>query len=196
MRLDEHMQASIVAGLVDKSRGASNYLSEKPNPMQVTRVLVCRTKSRKEWLDLATVLEHNASRIPQPHEDGSEDVKLPSATHVVIGVTYGAESYCVLVHDLGADAFDQDAREEAEEMLSSLAMKMADALQENQDAAEFKEQFSKDEKRISRLKCRLYSDFQAQAVREFGVFEVYKHCRKFMDLIRKSSGLSGGIQRT
>ncbi len=47
MNLDEHMQASVLAGFIDDYRGASKYLEDRWKPNNITRTLVCRFKSRK-----------------------------------------------------------------------------------------------------------------------------------------------------
>ncbi len=56
----------------------------------------------------------------------------------MVGVTYGAEAYCVLTQDFNViDEADEDAREEAEEKLTKIVGKMEDALNDKQDLNEF-----------------------------------------------------------
>ena len=172
MGLNEHLQASTVAGLIETYKGASLYLSDRASPAEATRTLVCRTISKTERLDLPTLLNHNVT----PVDDG-----LPAATHVVVGVLYGAEIYCVLVQNIQ----DEDSRQKNEDKLSEISNKMGTALENNQDLAEFKELFDKEEKLlIGRLKCRLYADLQTQPVRECSIFEAYKYCLKLIEKIK------------
>ena len=178
MGVDEHMQATILSGIFDKLKGASHYLTDRCNPStQVTRTFIVRAVTKKERLDLPTLLNHNTPTVP---------VKLPDATHVIVGIFYGAEAYCVLSRDIPFE--DEEAREEAEQLLSQITTKMENALEDNQQVAEFKEQFDKEEKKlVLQLKCRLYADFQSQPVRECTVFDAYKYCLKLMDQVKSKS---------
>lgn len=187
MGLDDHLQTSIVAGLIDKFRGASHYVNDQMNPSQATQTLVCRTKSRKERLDLPALLQNNPLRFSNSTEAGV-DWSLPKATHVVVGIVYGAEAYCVLTQDLGSQEADEDAREEAEENLGKFVTKLENVLGDidfDNDLPDFKDQFNKDEKaQLTRLKCRLYSDLQTSAVRECNVVDVYAQCLKMIKQIK------------
>jgi hypothetical protein len=100
MGIDEHLQASILSGVIDKFRGASNYLNDRPQkPAPATCTLVCRVKSRKDCLDQQALINSE--------EDFAAHFKSESisrATHLVVGsVTYGAEAYCVVTHDKKED---------------------------------------------------------------------------------------------
>ena len=53
----------------------------------------------------------------------------------MVGVTYGAEAYCVLTQDF--NVIDEAAQEEAEEKLTKIVGKMEDALNDKQDSNEF-----------------------------------------------------------
>jgi hypothetical protein len=186
MGLDDHHQVSIVTGLINKFSGASNYLNDPSSPSQVTQTLVCRTKSRKERLDVQTLLQQMSPlRLPDSMD---AEMELPKATHVVVGIVYGAEAYCVLSQDLGHEA-DEEAREEAEKNLGKLATKLENALGDidfDAQLPDFKEQFTKEEKaQLTRLKCRFYSDLQSSAVRECNVIEVYTHCLKMIRQIKE-----------
>jgi hypothetical protein len=187
MGLDDHLQASIVTGLINKFSGASNYLNDPSSPSQVTQTLVCRTKSRKERLDVQTLLQQMSPlRLPDSMD---AEMELPKATHVVVGIVYGAEAYCVLSQDLGSHEADEEAHEEAEENLGKLATKLENALGDidfDAQLPDFKEQFTKEEKaQLTRLKCRFYSDLQSLAVRECNVIEVYAHCLKMIRQIKE-----------
>ena len=181
MGIDDHLQASVIAGVIEKFRGSSNYLNDRPQPAQSTRTFVCRVKSRKDSLDLKTL---NNQEDLAAHLDGP----ISQATHLVVGVTYGAEAYCVLTHDFSKKEEDrEDDREEAEEMMSNIVSKMENALGENQDLDEFKQLFDDEEKRkLDRVKCRLYADLQSQSVRECCVFDAYKCCLKLIDQAQKT----------
>uniref|UniRef100_A0A0P5JII0 Uncharacterized protein n=1 Tax=Daphnia magna TaxID=35525 RepID=A0A0P5JII0_9CRUS len=185
MGLNEHMQATVVAGLIDKYGGASNYLNDQPIVTQVTHTFGCRVQSKQEKIHCLETYFN--SYLP----NNAEDLKITTeATHIVTNIIYGAEFYCVLAEDMeDGREIDEDVRLDAEKKLSKIATKMEDALNECQDLAEFKEQFDKDEaKQLSRMKCRFYADFQSQAVRELGVFDVYKHCLKLIDQVKNPAG--------
>ena len=178
MGLDKHLQASTMAGLVSKYRGASNFLNDKTNSSQASRVVILRAKSRRESLIF-------------PTEAVTRLLEETKATHVVMGVTYGAEAYCVFTQDLDNNFDDEEAREEsrdeANKYLSNLATKLVASLEETQNLAEFQDQFNDEEKKIlTRIKCRLYADFQTPAAKECSVFDAYKHCLKLMEQVQKS----------
>ncbi len=171
-----HMQMSVLTGLINKFQGAGNYLNERDNPMmEVTRTIVSRVTFKEEFLDIPT-LKRNIYRLPT---DGTI-----RPTHVVVGITYGTESYCVLSHKLNAEYLDdQDAsREEAEKFLSEFAQKMKSGLEERQSFAAFKEQFDKEEQQhLTRmLTCRLYADSVVEntSILHCDVFDAYKHCHQ------------------
>jgi hypothetical protein len=177
MGLDEHLQASTVAGLVDKYKGASNYLSDRQNPAQAARIFACRIKCKTEHLDLSVL---------SSKEIGEREQK--EATHIVTRITYGAEVYCVLMsQELDNNETDQDARDEVQENLSIITSAMEISLTDNQNLAEFRESFDKDKKLfISLLKCRVYTDLQGQPVRECNVYDAYKYCLKLVEQTQKT----------
>lgn len=116
--LNKHLQVSVMAGLFEKFNGASNYFinhRSDPDPsLQVSKTLLCRMKSKEERLDLkALMAKQNVS--PLSGEEGREQ-----ATHVVVGVLYGAEAFCVLSNDIDCN---KESRKDAEENLSLLANK-------------------------------------------------------------------------
>ncbi|XP_046463234.1 uncharacterized protein LOC124209332 [Daphnia pulex] len=181
MDLDEHHQASVVAGLIEKYRGASNFISDVSDPSQATINLRCHVQSKKESLDVKELIEKEVSFLL----NNEEEMKKSEATHVVVGVVYGAEAYCVLTQDL--DVNDENDREEAEEKLTKLSAKFQNALEDGQTSTDFADQFEKEEvKQLNRMKCRLYADNQTQAVRECGFFDAYKNCLKLIEEIQKS----------
>lgn len=176
MDMDVHTRDSIVCGLITEYQGASKYLDDRWNPAQSTQTVICRVNSRKERLNL-DILSQN---VPPNLDSGDE------ATHVVVGVNYGAETYCVLVQDLeeGSDA-SNDARHRADEDLSQLASVMMKALKDRQDWTEFKEQFERMQgsRRINRPYCHLYSDFPTETLVECSVYKAYRHCLQlFMEM--------------
>ena len=172
MGLNKHLQISVMAGLFDKYKGASNYVNDQPSPSHVTKTFACRAKTREEHLDVNILARQ---KIPSLKEQ---------ATHVVVGVFYGAEAYCVFTHDLDGK---EESKPQIEENLSVLVDKWNDSLKESQDLYQFKEKFSKEEKQLLQLtKCRLYSDLQTEAVRECSVFDAYKQCLIFIDRVQHS----------
>ena len=127
MGLDEHQKATIIAGLIDKYRGANSYLNHRQGSEQVNRTLICRAKKWKENLDILTLIN---KKTPLNVGSGAENASPESEicpTHIVVGITYGAEAYCVLTQELNGNAADEDARENAEEYLSNIATKMEEA---------------------------------------------------------------------
>ena len=179
MNLSEHLQASTAAGIIDKFRGASNYLKDKTSLSQIELVLVLRAKCKEEVLDIRYLSTKNNSR----------HINETKATHVVVGVTYGAEAYCVLTQDLGTKLNEEDARvearEEAKKNLSNWGSKLLNALKEKQSVGDFQKGFSeKERKSLTRIKCRLYADLQTLAVRECTVIDAYKHCMKLIEEVQ------------
>ena len=179
MGLDEHLQASTMAGLIGKYRGASNYLNDKKNHSQVSKTLVFRAKSRKERLDAKHFQMEDVRRI----------LEETNATHVVVGVTYGVEAYCVLTQDLDIKCEDEEAqeecRDEAKKNLSNWGSKLLDALEEETNVTDFQKGFSEEERKsLTGIKCRLYADLQAQIVRECSVIDAYKHLIKLIEQVQ------------
>ncbi len=188
MSLDTHLQASTLVGFVDKFRGASNFLTDRTIPTQATRNFICRTKSKKESLPSRFISD--VARLLFKGE--IKNTQISEATHVVVGVIYGAEAYCVLAQDLNER--DQDDREDAEKKLFNITAKMKTSLEINQDVSDFKEQFDNEEKQLSRLiKCCVYSDLRVQPVRECKVLDAYKHCYKLVEEIQKTDGKNKAV---
>ncbi|XP_057377823.1 uncharacterized protein LOC130699592 [Daphnia carinata] len=187
MGLNEHFQASFMGGLIEKSRGGSKYLNNCCPSSQAAQVLICRAKSKGVRMDL-----HNLAILDVEHLYEIGTKKNPSKsnsnpTHIVVGVTYGAEAYCVLMRDLEDAETDDDSREEAEQCLSKIANQMREALDEKQNLADFKQQFNvKERKQLGSIKCNLYTDFQTTIVQDCSVSDAYKHCLKFIELVEKS----------
>ena len=182
MNLDEHLQVSAMTELFDKYRGASNYVKDKTNPLQVSQVVVLRAKSRKERLDLQYFPTGDVPRL----------AKETKATHVVTGVTYGAEAYCVLTQDLDGSVDEEEAREESKKNLACLGNKLVSTFLEDQsDFAEFQEQLNEEEiQSLRRIKCRLYADLQTQSVRECNLSDAHKHCFKLIEQIKETGDSS------
>lgn len=181
--LDNHLKVSTISGLIDQYRGASAYLNDQKNPAQMTRTVVCRIKSKKEKLELTQLI--SAQDVPNTERKGEKQNLFKEATHVVVGVVYGAEFYCVLSGDLVEDT-NHDAREDAKDDLARWAEKMESALEENQDLITFIEQFDKEEKMIlSRMKCRLFTDVLNPTSHECSFFDAYKICLKLIEQIKR-----------
>lgn len=185
--IDDHLRASIAAGII-KLSGSSRYLTDRYKMGQTTRTLVIRLESRKELLDLLTVNQEDIAVLCGAREKNQE--LFSQATHLILGIVYGTEAYCVLTQDL-TNREENETGEEAEENLSKITLKMEIALKENQNLAVFMEQF--DDKEIEQLagvKCRLYADFHSQFVRECSVMEAYKHC---LHLIQETQNLNSKV---
>lgn len=174
--LDSHLQASHLSGLIDKFKGASTYLNDSASSTQLTQVVVCRVKVRKEWLDMGTILEQHMASVEK-----SDHI------HVVTGIIYGVEAYCVLTKDLGQEA-DENNREEAQEKLSVWATKLQEALEEGKNVTELKEEMDEeDRQQLIRVKCRVYIDIQTPSFRQCSFFDAYKLCLKLIEQIKDTA---------
>jgi hypothetical protein len=88
MGLDDHLKATVIAGLIEKYRGAVGYLNHRQGLEQVSRTLICRISKWQENLDIPTLFN---KKTPLNHGSG-EDISPKSEicpTHVVTGITYG-----------------------------------------------------------------------------------------------------------
>ena len=184
MGLNEHLQTSIMTGLIGKYRGASNYLNDKTNTLQASRILVLRLKSRKERLNW----QDTPNKYAQCFVAGETE-----ATHVVVGITYGAEAYCVLTQELNLSPLDdgeaqEEARDEAKNNLSVWENKLLNAWEERQNVEDFQKGFNEDEEQsVARIKCRLYADLQTQAIRECTVINAYTHCMNLIEQFQQKT---------
>ena len=158
MGLDKHLQVSVMSNLFGQYVGASNYVNDLSD---VTRTFLCQTKSREERLDVKTLISQKILPVPA-------DLK-QQATHVVVGVIYGAQTYCVVNHDNNED-------------VANLLTKWKASLTKNQGVVEFKDKFDNEEKqRFNNIKCRVYADLHPEAVRDCSVYEAYKQTLILVD---------------
>ena len=171
--LDEHMKASTLSGLIDKFKGASNYLNDKTKFSQVSRVLSLRAVTVRKILNLLNPVDYEAVKSIAT-----------KSTHVVVGATYGLEAYCVFFQDLD----NKESREDADETLSNMVTKIKNSLNEKHDWTEFEYQLAKKDKLFlkEQIKCRLYADYQTQTVRECNVADAYKHCFKLIEQVQQT----------
>ena len=186
MKIDHHMLASVFAdGFVETYNGASKYLKDQWSPSHVTQTLVCRVHFKKEYVENSILVKKGVPTLPLAAYKRRLDKKFytfAEATHVVVGIVYGAEAYCGLSKQVNDNETEQ-ARLEAEEYLSQISMKMQNALEAKQNLAKFMESFDNEEKHgLSRLKCRLYSDLQLNPVMECELFDAYKHCFELLNV--------------
>ncbi|XP_045030883.1 uncharacterized protein LOC116925415 [Daphnia magna] len=187
MGLHEHFQASFMAGLIEKPRGGSRYLTYCCSSSQAAQVLICRVESKVTQLDLQNLAIEDVTHLYDTWKKTKSSKSKTNPTHIVVGVTYGAEAYCVLTQDLKDAETDDDSREEAEQFLSNIANKMENALEEELNLAEFKQQFDMNEKKqLSNIKCYLYTDLQTGVAQECRVPDVYKHFLKFIQQVKKT----------
>ncbi|KZS05910.1 Uncharacterized protein APZ42_030888 [Daphnia magna] len=187
MGLDEHLQATFMAGLIEKPRGGSRYLTYCCSSSQAAQVLICRVESKVAQLDLQNLAIQDVTHLYDTWKKTKSSKSKTNPTHIVVGVTYGAEAYCVLTQDLKDAETDDDSREEAEQFLSKIAKKVENALEEELNLAEFKQQFDMNEKKqLSNIKCYLYTDLQTGVAQECSVPDVYKHFLKFIQQVQKT----------
>ena len=176
--IDDHLKTSVMAGLIENYNGASKYLKHKTSSSQVTRMLVLRLISRKELLQLENFIDYEVVKSQV----------IDSSTHIVAGVTYGTEVYCVLTHDLDRELDEEEAREVANENLHDLTTILINALRNNQDYNYFHNQFNEEEKRqMVRTNCRVYTNHQIQAVKECNFFDAYRHCLHVIEQVQTTN---------
>ncbi len=186
LRLDNHLKASVTAGLIEDLKGASCFVNDRPDPRKVTLTIVWTYKTREEfYVDLQSLASQEDSRTDmlgnryQPESEG--------ATHLVVSVFYGAETILVLSLDLDGEEDDEEIRKEAAANLSKIMDKFLDAMRKHQEVANFKKELIlKEEKHLlARLKCRVYADLQIEPVVECSIFDAYK-------LVNQASALCSG----
>ena len=99
-------------------------LIDQPNPSHVTRILICRAKSRKKniWI---YKLYSQWRRPSSSWVRGRKNLVLTQDFYVI----------------------DEDVDEAEENLTQQIARKMEDALNDKQDSNEFEDQFDKDEKK-------------------------------------------------
>ena len=177
MNLDSHLEASITAGLIENFKGASHFINDRPDPGQITSTFVWTGMSQEEYFnDL---------------EDWDFEFQLPDGkkqTHLVVGVIYGAQAYCVFSQDLHDKQGHEETRKKSQENLSNVTKKFWAAIDSNLDVADFKREFDTQEKhKLTRFKCRLYSDLQEETVRHCNIFDAYEHILKLQQLVFQNS---------
>ena len=160
-----------MTGLIENS----HFLNDLPDPEEAQCVLSFTLKTKEKNLNLKTLVDQGISAYLVEEVDKRQ---ISDATHVVVGIVYGAEAYCVLAQDLDTtNGEDEEARNEAEENLSKIANKFEDALSKNLSVANFKETLDKKENHLfaTSLKCRLYSDLLSQPILQCNLFGIYKY---------------------
>ena len=178
MNLDCHLEASIMADLIEDFKGASNFINDRPVSGQVTSTFVWTGLSEEEYYD---DFENFDFRFLLP--DGKDEQK-PEATHLVVSVVYGAQAYCVFSQDLNGKQGLEETRKKAQETLSNLTKKFWAAIDRKLDVASFKKELDTKEKhQLTRFNCRLYSDLQAEPVRQCNIFDAYKNIMELRELV-------------
>lgn len=171
--LDYHLKMSIVSGLINEFHGASSYINDRPDPGQATVSLAIRTQTREEHLDLEMLVSQQVPRLPVAMNE-NRDFHDPVATHIVTGVFYGTETYCVLAQDFDGSEADEETRKEVTQNLSNIAMKWISKLTDFGNLEQFQQTLNKTEKyQLARIKCRMYSDLRVDSLREYSVFDAY-----------------------
>jgi hypothetical protein len=179
MNLDEHSQASVVGDLIDEYCGSSLYLNERWKVTEATGTIICRLQTGKIFLDMSIFVRNEGPYFPSDEKEIRKFIQSSDATHVVVGLVYGFESYCVISKDLDDD--QDDTRKEEEEKLSELAAQFVDGLKDGVDPDDFRQQFDKEEiHQFNQIKCRLYADNQNRCQRKYGVFDVYQMWSKIL----------------
>ena len=192
MGIDNHLNMSITSGLISNFHGASNFINDQPDPRQAAYTVHIQAKLREEHLDLETLVSQQVPRLVG--EKGVEESEL-DPTHIVTSVCYGGEAYCVFVQDVDGGEADEEARQEIIQQLSKIGMEWQDALHDFKDLDQFKQQLDSQQKhQVTRIKCRLYADFQVEPVVECNFFDAYKQSLQLMKtMYRKETGNSKAI---
>ena len=190
--IDNHLNMSITSGLISNFHGASNFINDQPDPRQAAYTVHIQAKLREEHLDLETLVSQQVPRLVG--EKGVEESEL-DPTHIVTSVCYGGEAYCVFVQDVDGGEADEEARQEIIQQLSKIGMEWQDALHDFKDLDQFKQQLdSQQTHQVTRIKCRLYADFQVEPVVECNFFDAYKQSLQLMKtMYRKETGNSKAI---
>ena len=168
MSLDEHTQSTVLADLIGNYCGASRYLEDTWKPTEITRTLVCRLKSQKKTLNLQKLICKE------------DQVQFnPEATHVVVGITYGADAYCVLSQNLDEEAIKNYRK--VTENLSNSAIELKTFLRNRQTLNEFKNDL--DAIKTRRINCRLFADLQTQFDSNRNLCDAYNDCLELIEHI-------------
>lgn len=175
MDICKHLQMSIMSGIIDEFQGSSNFANhQSATSAEVSQALVCRIQTKKRCLiteDIQPLLSNWLQSVTVSDE----------ATHIVVDVIYGAEAYCILTRDEQVETSDQQ--------LSVLATKLGNAIEDELDLTQFKEQFNQEEKQqLSRaLNCCVYADFSHKPERRCNIFiSAYQKCQALVMQLRKN----------
>ena len=173
--LDNHLMASVITGLIEEYHGASNYLNHLPNPKEATVTIVCRSKSREEQLNLEILTNQS---VPHLLLHGNPEKQEFEATHIITGIFYGAEVYCVMSLELDGGGEDEKERKEAVDELSKIGNEFSSTISEFDDFEYyFKMMYHTPERHLlTSIKCRLDSDLQSEPFLQCDIFEAGKHC--------------------
>ena len=142
MGLDDHLMASTMAGLIQPN-GASNFINDQSNREEATLTFVWSGVSWEESYADLKALVRQAKSDGQPKSD---------ASHLVVGVLYGAQIYCVMSKDVRKG--DDNPRKEAKEDLMKIWNKIKEALDRNWNVDQFKKDFEKTNQ-LSGYNCRM-----------------------------------------
>ena len=186
MGLDDHLMASTMAGLIQPN-GASNFINDQSNREEATLTFVWSGVSWEESYADLKALVRQAKSDGQPKSD---------ASHLVVGVLYGAQIYCVMSKDVRKG--DDNPRKEAKEDLMKIWNKIKEALDRNWNVDQFKKDFEKTNQ-LSGYNCRMYTDFQSEPVRHCNLIDLYQRCSEWENQMRSNRthpGRSKGVPIT
>jgi hypothetical protein len=105
--IDDHLVMSLMGNMVTDYRGAAKYIDDHFETNQAAVCLHFRRKFRRDQVDPAAMVQYDFLCNDRVLRQGA-------ATHVVVGVTYGIQFFCVARHQIG----DTEQREDAEERLT------------------------------------------------------------------------------
>jgi len=88
LAIDDHLLMSLLSNMIGDVTGASKYVDDRSKAGQVGVCLYCRVKLRREEVD-PQVMKHCEFVC---HD---RVLRQGKATHVVVGITYGLEAFCV-----------------------------------------------------------------------------------------------------
>ena len=177
MRLDNHLKMSFMLGLIDNFSGASNYLTNQPNSWEVSQTLYCKVESRNELLQWEYI---HANMCPSSY---GKTLEKTACTHIVRELVYGAEAYCILTKDVGANP-EGEALKKSKYDLFFLLGKMKKGLENNQNLSQFQATLKKKHNPIA-VNCRVYSDLET--IGECSIFDAYNHFYNLIQQMRRTT---------
>ena len=166
--LCHHLQASVMADLIGKYRGASSYLTDECDLSEALKTLHVRYKLKTEKIDI------NSSFVPYYGESTGE------ATHVVMAIQYGVESFNLFSSQVAPD----ECKEDVEEVMENVLNRMINALEDQVQELAWGCLNNIDSNLMAQMKCKHYADLQTH-VRQGRFIEGFHWTRKMLTAVQE-----------